>query len=51
MTRANKPPSNRRIPLLSTRLFRSTVEREIKLAIDDHFRLPELPASRFHDDG
>ena len=35
----SKPPD----PVVVNPAVRSTVEREIKLAIDDHFRLPPLP--------
>ena len=41
MARANNPPSQSSD--LST--VTSTVEREVKLAIDDHFRLPSLPGT------
>ena len=43
MTRANKPPSKPPDPPVVNPTVQSMVEREIKLAIDDHFRLPELP--------
>jgi CHAD domain-containing protein len=39
MARANKPPSK---PSDSP-VVKTTIEREIKLAVDDHFRLPKLP--------
>ena len=42
----SKPPH----PVTVNPSVKSTVEREIKLAVDDHFRLPELsPASRCRD--
>jgi hypothetical protein len=43
MARANKPPSKPPDPVAVTPAVKSTVEREIKLAVDDHFRLPPLP--------
>jgi CHAD domain-containing protein len=43
MARANKPPSQASDSLTVRPAVASTVEREIKLAIDDHFRLPPLP--------
>ena len=45
MARANKPPSKPPDPVAINSSVRSTVEREIKLAIDDHFRLPHLPGT------
>jgi CHAD domain-containing protein len=42
MARANKPPSKPPDPVAVTPAVKSTVEREIKLAVDDHFRLPPL---------
>ena len=42
MARANKPPSKPPDPVAATPAVKSTVEREIKLAVDDHFRLPPL---------
>ena len=45
MARANKPPSKPPDPVVVNPAVQSTVEREIKLAIDDHFRLPELPGT------
>jgi len=45
MVRANKPPSKPPDPVAVNPAVKSTVEREIKLAVDDHFRLPELPGS------
>lgn len=43
MARANQPRSQTSDPLTIKPALTSTVEREIKLAIDDHFRLPPLP--------
>src|SRR6185503_5124963 len=43
MARANKSPSQASDPLTLKPAVTSMVEREIKLAIDDHFRLPSLP--------
>jgi CHAD domain-containing protein len=37
----SKPPN----PVTVNPAVKSTVEREIKLAVDDHFRLPELPGT------
>ena len=52
MARLSMPPRNRQIQLLLSPAVQSTVEREIKLAIDDRFPLcPTSPASRFHDGG
>ena len=45
MARANKRPSKLQDPVTVNPAVRSTVEREIKLAVDDHFRLPELPGT------
>ena len=45
MARANKPPSKPPDPVAVNPVVKSTVEREIKLAVDDHFRLPELPGT------
>ena len=45
MVRADKTPSKPSDPLVISPTVKSTVEREIKLAIDDHFRLPELPGT------
>ncbi|THI83817.1 MAG: CYTH and CHAD domain-containing protein [Nitrospira sp. CG24A] len=45
MVRADKIPSKPSDPLVISPTVKSTVEREIKLAIDDHFRLPELPGT------
>ncbi len=45
MARANKPPSKPPDPVAVNPAVRSTVECEIKLAVDDHFRLPELPGA------
>src|SRR6185312_7590820 len=43
MAHANKPPSQPSDPLAVKPAVTSAVEREIKLAIEDHFRLPPLP--------
>ena len=43
MARANKPPSKPPDHVAVKPAVTSTVEREIKLAVDDHFRLPQLP--------
>ena len=45
MARANKPPSKPPDPVAINSSVRSTVEREIKLAVSDHFRLPHLPGT------
>ena len=45
MARANKPSSKPLDPVAVNPAVQSTVEREIKLAVDDHFRLPELPGT------
>ena len=45
MARANKPPSKPPDRVAVNPVIKSTVEREIKLAVDDHFRLPELPGT------
>ena len=45
MARANKPPSQPSDPRTVKPAIRSTIEREIKLAVDDHFRLPPLPGT------
>jgi CHAD domain-containing protein len=45
MARANKPPSKPPDPVTVNPAVQSTVEREIKLAVDDHFRLPPLPGT------
>ena len=45
MARANKPPSKPPDPVAVNPAVQSTVEHEIKLAVDDHFRLPELPGT------
>ena len=42
MARANKPPSKSPDPVAFNPAVQSTVEREIKLAIDPNFRLPPL---------
>ena len=43
MARANKPPPKPSNPIAINPAVQSTVEREIKLAVGDHFRLPALP--------
>jgi CHAD domain-containing protein len=43
MAHANKPPSKPLDPVAVSQAVKSTVECEIKLAVDDHFRLPSLP--------
>jgi len=43
MARANKPPSKPPDPVAVNPAVQSTVEREIKLAVDPDFRLPPLP--------
>ena len=45
MVRADKPPSKLPNPVVITPTVTSTIEREIKLAVDDHFRLPKLPGA------
>jgi len=45
MARANKSPSKPPDPVTVNPAVQSTVEREIKLAVDDHFRLPPLPGT------
>ncbi|RPH76917.1 MAG: CHAD domain-containing protein, partial [Nitrospiraceae bacterium] len=45
MAHANKPPSKPPNPVAVTPAVKSMVEREIKLAIDDRFRLPQLPGT------
>jgi CHAD domain-containing protein len=45
MARANKPPAKPPDPIAVIPTVQLTVEREIKLAIGDHFRLPELPGT------
>ena len=45
MARADKPPLKQTIPVAGNPTVTSTVEREIKLAIDDRFRLPKLPGA------
>jgi CHAD domain-containing protein len=45
MVRADKHPLKQAIPVAGNPTVTSTVERETKLAIDDHFRLPELPGT------
>ncbi len=43
MVRADKPPVKPLALAILNSAVKSAVEREIKLAIDDHFRLPHLP--------
>ncbi len=43
MARANTPPSKPPDHPAANQTVQSAVEREIKLAVDDHFRLPKLP--------
>jgi CHAD domain-containing protein len=43
MAHVNKPPSKPPDPVAVSQAVKSTVECEIKLAVDDHFRLPSLP--------
>ena len=43
MTHANKPHPKPPEPVAVNPAVKSTVEREIKLAVDDHFHLPFLP--------
>ena len=43
MARPNKPPSKPPVHSAVNLVVKTTVEREIKLAVDDHFRLPKLP--------
>jgi CHAD domain-containing protein len=43
MALANKPPSKPPDSVAVSQAVKSTVECEIKLAVDDHFRLPSLP--------
>ncbi len=45
MTRADKPLSKPPDPVAGNPTVTSTVEREIKLSVDDHFRLPKLPGT------
>lgn len=45
MARAHKPPSKSPDPVAVNLAVQSTVEREIKLTVDDHFRLPGLPGT------
>jgi CHAD domain-containing protein len=45
MAHASKPPSKPPGPPAANATVQSTVEREIKLAIDNHFRLPSLPGT------
>ena len=42
MARAHKPPSESPDPVTAIPTVQLTVEREVKLAVGDHFRLPEL---------
>src|SRR6185295_16140429 len=43
--RANKPPSKPSDPAAGAPIVQSTIELEIKLAVNDRFRLPELPGT------
>ncbi len=43
MARPNNPPSNPPDHPTVNQTVQSMVEREIKLSVDDHFRLPKLP--------
>jgi CHAD domain-containing protein len=45
MARVNKLPSKPPDPVTGSPALQSTIEREIKLAISDRFRLPELPGT------
>jgi CHAD domain-containing protein len=45
MARADKTPSKPSDSLAISPTVQSTVEREIKLSVDDHFRLPALPGT------
>jgi len=45
MAHANKLPSKLPDPVTVNTAVQSTVEREIKLAVGDHFRLPKLPGT------
>ena len=45
MAPRNKPPLNPPAPVAVSPAVKSAVEHEIKLAVDDHFRLPELPGT------
>ena len=45
MAHADKPPSKQPASNAVSPVVQSTVEREIKLAVDDHFRLPTLPGT------
>jgi CHAD domain-containing protein len=45
MIRADKPLSKPPDPVAGNPIVTSIVEREIKLAINDHFRLPKLPGA------
>ncbi len=45
MARANKPPSKPPDPVTVNPAVKSTVEREIKLTVGDHFLLPKLPGT------
>jgi CHAD domain-containing protein len=45
MARADKPSLKSPGPVVAHPTVTSTVERETKLAIDDHFRLPKLPGT------
>lgn len=45
MARTDKPSLKQPDPVAGNPTVTSTIEREIKLAIDDHFRLPKLPGT------
>jgi CHAD domain-containing protein len=45
MARADKPPSKPPDPVAGNPTVTSIVEREIKLAVDEHFHLPKLPGT------
>ncbi len=45
MARANRLPSKSSNPVTASLVIHSKLEREIKLAIGDHFRLPKLPGA------
>ncbi|HSQ91356.1 MAG TPA: CYTH and CHAD domain-containing protein [Nitrospiraceae bacterium] len=45
MARANKPPAKPPDSITVIPTVQLTVEREIKLTVGDHFRLPELPGT------
>jgi CHAD domain-containing protein len=45
MARADKPPFKPPDPVVASQAVTSKVEREIKLSVNDHFRLPKLPGT------